>query len=64
MRKQPIIQWKSPNSHGLTEEEAESRLGRYGFNELEEKGFVIALGSVQEYKAEKAMEALVGRLIS
>lgn len=90
------------STSGLTEEEAENRLEKYGFNELKEKrkitalkillrqfsnfivwvlfaaamislivgeqlnfwvissiiGFVIALGSVQEYKAEKAMEAL------
>ena len=59
-----VFQELESSTAGLTEEEAESRLGRYGFNELEEKGFVIALGSVQEYKAEKAMEALIGRLIS
>ena len=90
------------SSAGLAEEEAKSRLERYGFNELEGKsrvtafkifvrqfanfivwvlfaaamislivgeelnfwvissiiGFVILLGFVQEYKAEKAMEAL------
>ena len=97
-----VFQELESSTSGLTEEEAENRLEKYGFNELEEKrkitalkilvrqfanfivwvlfaaamislivgeqlnfwvissiiGFVIALGSVQEYKAEKAMEAL------
>lgn len=97
-----VFQELGSSTSGLTEEEAENRLEKYGFNELEEKrkitalkilvrqfanfivwvlfaaamislivgeelnfwvissiiGFVIALGSVQEYKAEKAMEAL------
>jgi Ca2+-transporting ATPase len=97
-----VFQELGSSTSGLTEEEAENRLEKYGFNELEEKrkitalkilvrqfanfivwvlfaaaiislivgeelnfwvissiiGFVIVLGSVQEYKAEKAMEAL------
>ena len=97
-----VFQELGSSTAGLTEEEAENRLEKYGFNEIEEKrkvtalkilvrqfanfivwvlfaaamislivgeelnfwvissiiGFVIALGSVQEYKAEKAMEAL------